>query len=77
MAKHRFAPCALGPNWAYKSPMHTCHKHKDAAPEIVQGRVHGLPSNPHPHGQRVGGDVMSHDEIIAMAREAGMEGQAA
>ena len=39
MAKHRFAPCALGPTWAYKSPHHTCQKHAQAAPETVEARV--------------------------------------
>ena len=39
LAKHRFAPCALGPTWAYKSPHHTCQKHAQAAPETVEARV--------------------------------------
>lgn len=55
MAKHRFAPCALGPNWAYKSPIHTCHKHKDAAPEIVQGRVTWLAKQSSPAPRKSGG----------------------
>lgn len=55
MAKHRFAPCALGPNWAYKSPMHTCHKHKDAAPEIVQGMVTWLAKQSSPARPKSGG----------------------
>ena len=59
MAKYRFAPCALGPNWAYKSPMHTCHKHRMQRRKSYRAGLHGLPSNHHPNGQRVGGEVMN------------------
>lgn len=39
MAKHKFAPCALGPNWAYKSPMHTCQRHIPASDAVSAARV--------------------------------------
>ena len=39
MAKHRFAPCALGPNWAYKAPIHTCKRHSPASDAVRTARV--------------------------------------
>lgn len=53
MAKHRFAPCALGPNWAYKSPMHTCQRHIPASDAVSAARVLWLEKSLHVQ-QKVG-----------------------
>lgn len=46
MSRHRMALCNLGARWTFYPPQHTCPKHKDAAPEIVQGRVTWLAQQP-------------------------------
>ena len=46
MSKHRMALCSLGTRWVFYPPQHTCPKHKQAAPEIVQGRATWLAQQP-------------------------------
>ena len=40
------ALCALGNRWTFFPPQHTCPKHKQAAPAIVQGRAIWLAQQP-------------------------------
>jgi len=46
MSKHRMALCSLGTRWTFYPLQHTCGKHKQAAPEIVQGRATWLAQQP-------------------------------
>ena len=46
MAKHGLALCGMGNRWTFFPPQHTCPKHKQAAPEIVQGRATWLAQQP-------------------------------
>ena len=39
MARHRMAPCALGPLWTYYGDSHICEKHKQAEEKVVAARV--------------------------------------
>ena len=42
MAKHGFAPCALGKHWTTLPPQHTCAKHRPAPADVQAARVKWL-----------------------------------
>ena len=51
----RHAP--LGPNWAYKSPMHTCQRHIPASDAVSAARA--LAGKSLPAQQKLGSDQMN------------------
>ena len=46
MAKHRFAPCAVGNSWEFKSPDFSCSKRVDADTKTIHARKQWLDGNP-------------------------------